>query len=90
MIKPHLTEKSMGEAKRKLYTFLVDRDMDKAHIKKQVEEIYEVHVTGVRTIKIRGGVKKNSRGQKVKIPGKKKAMVTLFGDEKIDVFTEKK
>lgn len=90
MIRPHLTEKTMSEAKKRTYTFLVDRDMDKSDIKKQVEEVYDVHVRAVRTIKVRGGVRKNSRGQKVKVSAQKKAMILLKADEKIDVFEEKK
>lgn len=90
IIKPHLTEKSMSEAKKKLYTFLVGRNMDKSKIKSTVEKIYDVHVTNVRTIKIRGLFKKNFRGEKVRVPAIKKAMVSLKSDEKIDVFEEKK
>ena len=89
-VKPILTEKRMAQAKGRLYTFLVGRDMDKNKIKNTVEAIYEVHVTDVRTIKIKGGFKKNIRGQKVRIPALKKAIVALKGDEKIDVFEEKK
>ena len=90
MIKPHLTEKSMTEAKRKSYTFLVGRDMDKRDIKNTIEQIYDVHVTKVRTIKMKVLFKKNSKGKIVKVPAIKKAMIALKTDEKIDVFEEKK
>lgn len=90
MIKPHLTEKSMSEAKKGRYTFLVGRDMDKGGIKRMIEAIYEVEVASVSTINLKGGIKKNIRGKKVRIPAKKKAMVELKGDKKIDVFEEKK
>lgn len=80
----------MTEAKRRFYTFLVGRDMDKSKIKKAVEDLYDVHVKGVRTIRVRGGVRKNFRGEKVRIPPLKKAVVALKNDEKIDVFEEKK
>lgn len=90
MIKPILTEKSMAQAKNKLYTFLVGRDMDKNKIKHTIETLYDVHVTDVRTIKIRGGKRKNFKGETIRIPALKKAVVALGKDEKIDVFEEKK
>lgn len=88
-IKPILTEKSMGEAKRGRYTFSVGRGMGKRNIKRVIEAIYEVEVASVATINLKGGTKKNSRGKKVRIPAKKKAMLKLKGDKKIDVFEEK-
>lgn len=90
MIKPILTEKSMAEAKKGAYTFLVGPEMNKGQIKTMVEQIYEVEVKTVRTINLRGGARKNARGVKVRIPTRKKAMVNLKGDKKIDVFEEKK
>lgn len=90
MIKPILTEKSMSEAKRGRYTFLVGRDMDKKAVKKTVEAVYDVEVVSVATINLRAGSKRNSRGEKARISARKKAMVTLKGDKKIDVFEEKK
>lgn len=90
MIKPILTEKSMSEAKRGHYTFLVGRGMNKKDIKKLVEAIYEVEVASVATINRKGEIKKNGRGQRVSVPARKKAIVSLKGDKKIDVFEEKK
>lgn len=90
MIKPILTEKTMGEAKKGFYTFLVGRNMDKSSARRAVEDVYGVHVRRVRTIKIRGGKRKNFRGEVVKFAPVKKAVVTLRKDEKIDIFEEKK
>ena len=90
MIKPILTEKSMAAAKKGSYTFFVGPAMDKREIKRMVEKIYDVEVGSVRTINLKGGTRKNSRGAKVRVPGRKKAMVNLRGDKKIDVFEEKK
>lgn len=90
MIKPILTEKSMSDAKRGGYTFWVEPKMNKQEIKKMVEKIYEVEVKKVRTINLRGGFRKNRRGEKVKVRARKKAVVNLKGDKKIDVFEEKK
>ena len=90
MIKPILTEKSMAEAKKGGYTFFVEPDMNKGQIKRMVEKIYEVEVKKVRTINLKGSVRKNVRGGKVKVPARKKAVVNLKGDKKIDIFEEKK
>lgn len=90
MIKPILTEKSTAEAKKGGYTFLVGREMDKKEIKRIVEQIYEVEVKSVRTMNLKGGVRRNFRGKQVRIPARKKAVVNLKGDKKIDVFEEKK
>lgn len=90
MIKPILTEKSMAEAKNGGYTFSVSPSMDKSKIKKVIEKIYEVEVKKVRTMKLRGGVRRNFRGERVRVPVSKKAVVNLKGDKKIDIFEEKK
>lgn len=90
MIKPILTEKSMSEAKKGAYTFFVGPKMNKKEIGRMVEKIYEVEVKKVRTINLKGGVRKNVRGRKVRIKARKKAIVNLKGDKKIDVFEEKK
>lgn len=73
---PVLTEKSMALAKDGMYTFWVDYGFNKRDIKKAIEKLFDVHVTGVRTINLRGG-------------RTKKAIVTLAKDEKIDLFEEK-
>ena len=90
IIKPVLTEKTMSEAKKGFYTFLVGRNTDKYHAKVMVQDVYGVHVTHVRTITIKGGKRKNFRGQIVRNASVKKAIVTLKKDEKIDIFEEKK
>lgn len=90
MIKPLLTEKSMMSAKKGSYTFLVGRDMDKNEIKRTVKQIYEVEVKSVRTINLKGRKRKNLRGKQVRVLARKKALVRLRGDKKIDVFEEKK
>lgn len=87
---PQLTEKSLDQAKKGHYTFWVEKGADKFQIKKAIETVFDVHVTGVRTINLRGGEKKNLRGQKVSHKDRKKAIVTLKADEKIDLFEEKK
>jgi large subunit ribosomal protein L23 len=66
-------------------TFEVDRRANRVQIRKAIEEIFKVHVTGVRTMQVKGKVKQRGR-----IVGKrrdwKKAVVTLVAGERIDFF----
>lgn len=89
-ITPVLTEKSLGLAKEGKYTFWVEKNMTKPQIKVAIDQIFAVNTKSVRTMNFRSGVRKNLRGQKVRIPEKKKAIVSLAEKEKIDLFEEKK
>ncbi len=86
---PVLTEKSLNSAKEGKYTFWVDPGLIKNEIRALVNKIFNVHAKRVWTINFKGGERKNNRGRKVRIPGRKKAMVTLGKDEKIDLFEQK-
>lgn len=89
-LRPVLTEKSMSEAKKGNYTFFVERNMNKRQIRKMIEEIFEVSVVKVRTMNVVGEVKRTNTGKKRIIKPKKKAIVTLEGKDKIDLFGEVK
>ena len=89
-LRPVLTEKSMNEAKKGNYTFFVERNMNKRQIRKMIEEIFEVSVVKVRTMNVAGEVKRTNMGKKRIIKPKKKAIVTLEGKDKIDLFGEVK
>ena len=69
------------------YFFEVARDANKIEIKKAVESIFHVKVADVRTMQLRGKVKRQGRWV-----GKrndwKKAIVTLGADQKIDLFEQ--
>lgn len=87
LIKPVISEKSLLDAKKGCFTFIVDKLADKYEIKKAVESMFTVHVTGVTTVIHKG--KKKVAGRKRKIIKKsdtKKARVTLQKGEKIDLF----
>jgi ribosomal protein L23 len=88
-IVPILTEKSLNLAKIGKFTFWVLPGLTKNEIRKLVESVYEVHVTGIKTSLYKGLVKKNIRGRKVKVPARKKTVVDLAKDEKIDAFEVK-
>ncbi len=67
------------------YVFEVNPDANKVEIRQAVESIFGVRVTDVRTVNVRGKVKRFRR-QLGKRPNWKKAIVTLSGDDVIDVF----
>jgi large subunit ribosomal protein L23 len=91
LIKPVVTEK-MTELGEKLnrYAFIVHKDANKIEIKKAVEEMYDVSVEAVNTMRYAG--KSQSRFTKTGIiTGKtnafKKAIVTVAEGEVIDFYS---
>ena len=69
------------------YFFEVARDANKIEIKRAIEDIFKVKVDNVRTMQLRGKVKRQGRWV-----GKrndwKKAIVTLKPDQKIELFEQ--
>jgi len=90
MIKPIFTEKSTKMAKEGKYSFWVEANADKMGLKSEIAKLFGVHVTSIRTIRKAGEKGRNARGKKFNKLTSKKAIVTLKGDEKIDVFEESK
>lgn len=86
---PLITEKSMAASQNEnKYTFVVDKKASKTEIRKAIERIYGVHVTGISTVnKI---AKQTTRGSRFKgtLSGFKKAIVTLRLGETINLFAE--
>ena len=85
IIRPIITEKSMGVVADKKYTFEVAKDADKTQIKKAVEEIFEVKVKKVNTLNKRGKNKRQGRSVG-RTKSWKKAVVTLTEDSKTIAF----
>lgn len=85
---PYITEKSMMEASRGWYTFLVDNDSNKFSITQAVETEYKVHVVDIKTINVKAKTKRTGKKRILTAAGKgfKKAMVKLKSGEKIDAF----
>jgi large subunit ribosomal protein L23 len=84
--RPLITEKTstQKEASNQL-SFEVDRRANRVEIKKAIQTIFKVNVAGVRTMQVKGKVKRRGR-----ILGKrkdwKKAIVTLRPGERIEFF----
>ena len=83
---PLITEK-LDKAREKFrqYSFLVDLRASKHDVARAVSELFKVNVQGVRTLVVRGKVKRVGRTVG-KRPNFKKAIVTLKEGDKIELF----
>lgn len=81
VIRPIITEKTMGGMPNKKYTFKVAKNAGKIEIAKAVEEIFKVKVEKVNTVNVRGRLRRRGRCQGY-TPSWKKAYVTLKQDSK--------
>lgn len=85
--KPHLTEKTLAQAARGWFTFVVEKASNKREIARDVEKQYGVNVTDVRTSMRRG--KERRVGKKlfrVTTPDIKRAIVQLASGQSIPAF----
>lgn len=85
--KPRITEKgSLMAENASVAIFEVPLDANKAEIRQAVQSAFNVEVESVRTMIVRGKVKR--RGRFIgKRSNWKKAIVTLSGDHQIDFFS---
>ena len=85
IVRPVISEKSYEMIDENKYTFIVDRNANKTHIKQAVEKIFDVKVLSVNTMNRRGKVKR--RGLVVgKRPDTKRAIVTVAEGDRIELF----
>ena len=93
IIRPILTEKGnlLSETQNK-YVFQVAKNANKVEIKKSIENRFDVKVKKVSTINCKGKNKNmsvRSGGRVIRTNGDKsdwkKAIITLIGDQKIDL-----
>ena len=84
ILAPHVSEKSTISAEMSdTLVFKVATDADKSEIKSAVEQLFEVEVTGVRTVNVKGKTKRH--GMRMgKRKDWKKAYVTLKEGHDID------
>lgn len=91
LIKPIVTEKMTADGEKfNRYGFVVEKTANKLQIKKAVEELYEVTVVDVNTMRYAGKVKTRYTRSGV-LSGKtnsyKKAVVTVAEGEAIDFYS---
>ena len=88
--KPIITEKSMIDASRGVYTFEVERTATKHALKKEVEEAFNVDVTKVTTTTRKPLARKTGRRFLPSIiPGSKIARLWVKPGQKIELFEVK-
>ncbi len=85
IIRPMVSEKSYAGLEQNRYTFLVDPASNKTEIKEAVQTIWNVRVLSVNTLN-RKGKAKRFRFVRGRRPDTKRAIVTLKGDDRIDIF----
>jgi len=87
LLGPHVSDKAtiVGHASNQ-YGFKVAVDATKLEIRKSVEQLFEVKVNNVTTLKMKGKVKRNRYGYSTK-PTWKKAYVRLEQGQDIDFAT---
>lgn len=85
IIKPIITEKSMGLLADNKYTFTVDKRASKTEIKNAIENIFNVRVEKVYTMIVKGKPKRQGRTTG-HTPDRKKAIIILKPGQKIKLF----
>ena len=90
IVRPVVTEKSMAQSEGALrqtkYTFEVAGDANKTEIRRAVEALWNVSVTKVNTLNVKGKERRQSfRHRPGMTAGRKKAIVTLEEGQTIDV-----
>lgn len=84
--RPLITEKTSVLTERDNKVVLeVDRSANKLDIRRAVEQLFDVKVTGVRTMSVHGKLKRMGAHQGRR-PDWKKAIVTLQEGDKIEFF----
>ncbi|WP_283679040.1 50S ribosomal protein L23 [Lentilactobacillus sp. Marseille-Q4993] len=88
VLRPVITEESTSKMDDKRYTFDVDLRATKTQVKKAIEDIFDVKVTKVNIMNVKG--KEKRQGRYVGFTKKRrKAIVTLTEDSKeIKLFGE--
>ena len=84
ILAPHVSEKSTSVAdKHRQFVFQVRKEASKQEIRKAVETLFEVKVTDVHVVNVKGK-RKRFGALEGRRPGWKKAYVTLAEGEDID------
>ncbi len=84
--RPLITEKATILAGANKYAFEVDPRANKAQIKEAVELAFNVKVTAVNTMIVKGKTRRTGRRARTKAPDWKKAIVTVAPTDRIQIF----
>lgn len=86
-VRPHITEKSLRLASKGWYTFATDRFTRKHEITQEINRVYTVTVTSVRTSIMHGKTRRIGKKMMTKVAQNwKKAMVRLTPGQTIPAF----
>ena len=86
ILSPLLTEKTTNLSEQNKVVFKVPNSANKKNLKNNIEKIFKVNVTKINIINKQNRTKL-TRGRKVKVPGFKKAIITLKKGQSIDLTT---
>jgi len=91
--RPLITEKNTWLMEQDQYSFEVATDANKIQIREAVERTFNVRVKAVNTLNVKPKARSRGTGRgrgriSGKEPGWKKAIVTLYPDQRIDVFEQ--
>ncbi len=87
LIAPVVSEKSFALSEHGTYVFVIVPDATKLEVRRAVEQTFSVKVSRVNTLNRKGKKRLNRRNNVVgKRPDRKRAIVTLSGDDRIDLF----
>ena len=83
LVRPLITEKNTALAAQNKYLFEVSRETNKAEIKRAVEQQFNVGVTSVNVMNVKGKIKRVGR-HRGRTRSWKKAIVTLAAGQRLD------
>jgi len=89
--RPVVTEKATKLGEKRQYAFEVDLNANKIEIKKTLEEMFDVNITSIRTVRQKGKIKSRMTKKGMmrgKTPERKKAYITLKVGQSIDVVSD--
>ena len=86
ILSPLVTEKTTNLSEQNKIVFKVPASANKKNLKSNIEKIFKVNVTKINIINKQRRTKL-TRGRKVKVPGFKKAIITLKKGQSIDLTT---
>ena len=87
IVRPVVSEKSYDLMDSNVYTFIVHPDANKTQIRQAVEGLFGVRVVKVNTLNRKGKrIRSRRTGTYGSRPDTKRAIITVHGDDTIDLF----